>query len=158
MRLALSVLATFSLLALFPARASAHQHFVGIIDQTLDVNVAKILPNNGCLLCHTSDGGSTATLRPFGELMVSKYGLAYSPVENDVSLTAALQGLQMGDPQLVADLKMGTDPNNDVVNDPTPAYGCTAAPGAVGGASLALVAIVAASLVGVRRRWGRPTA
>jgi hypothetical protein len=110
------------LLAAEPARA--HPGYPQKVDAAFGVSVETIDPSMGCQLCHTSASGGTTSLRPFGQRLVATYGLDNTATENDQSLEQALQGLKAGDPQLVQDLQKGLDPNPDVLNDPTPQYGC----------------------------------
>jgi hypothetical protein len=141
------------------APALAHPGYPQIVKQVLGVDPAVFDPPQGCQLCHTSDSGGTASLRPFGVKLVSTYGLDPSAAtEDDGSLTAALQGLEMGDAQIAQDLKMGMDPNFDVPNDPTPQFGCAAAPPAPERPCPPLVSVALAALVAwaARRRRSIP--
>jgi hypothetical protein len=137
-----------------PARATPE--FPGIVVQTLGLPGITIDPPNGCTLCHTTDSGG-ASLRPFG-LLVQQDGA--QPYE-DATLEAALGEIAQSQPGLIADIKAGSDPNEDPsVNAlPTPSYGCVQAAGASpitrNGLSLAVGAILA---LGVIRRRRRPRA
>jgi MYXO-CTERM domain-containing protein len=141
--------------------AQAHPGYPDIVNSTFNVDVTKWAPPQGCQLCHTDPAGGTS-LRPFGQRLVSTYGLdSNASTEDDNSLHIALAGLKTGDPTLVSDLLKGVDPNADVVNDPLPGYGCSAAgrePGSAGrsaGAVGALGLIAAAALARTRRRVTR---
>jgi hypothetical protein len=117
------------LVAAFAGATSAYAHpgYPPIVDSTLGVKVEAWAPTQGCQLCHTDSSGGSS-LRPFGQRMVSTYGLdSNASTEDDNSLVIALKGLQSGDPSLVSDLQKGIDPNGDVPNDPLPQYGCSAA-------------------------------
>jgi hypothetical protein len=140
--------AIFALLLAEPA--SAHQGYPQRVDAAFGVSVETIDPSMGCQLCHTSGSGGTTSLRPFGQHLVATYGLDNSATENDQSLDQALQGLKAGDPQLVADLQKGLDPNPDVLNDPTPQYGCAVGPRGGGFPCGALVALAVAGVLARR--------
>jgi hypothetical protein len=140
---------------LWASPAGAHPGYPAIIDSALGVQLEMIFPSQGCQLCHTSASGGTVSLRPFGTHLVSTYGLDPSATEDDPSLNQALKSLQAGDPLLVQDLQKGLDPNPDVTNDPTPAYGCAAAPtgGSDRGAGIAMgVALLAVTAARRARR------
>jgi hypothetical protein len=142
-----------------PARA--HPGYPDIVDATFGVDVAKWAPPQGCQLCHTDPSGGTA-LRPFGQRLVSTYGLdSNASTEDDNSLHIALAGLRSGDPTLVQDLEKGTDPNADVVDDPLPQYGCSVPRGDAGSAgsgagATAIAGLIAAAVVARSRRRVRP--
>jgi hypothetical protein len=107
--------------------AQAHPGYPSIVDSTLGVTIESWAPPQGCQLCHVDSSGGSA-LRPFGQRLVSTYGLdSNAGTEDDNSLVIALKGLKAGDPTLVSDLLKGSDPNSDVPNDPLPQYGCSAA-------------------------------
>jgi hypothetical protein len=141
------------------ADADAHPGFPPRIDTVLDLTgKAKLetaFPTMGCQLCHQSAGGGNE-LRPFGNLLVTNYGLSDSAsIEDDASLDAAIMALEAGDPDAVTDLKAGMDPNNDpqVFQGalPTPTYGCSLSVVRSGDqpASVALAPLVL--LIGARR-------
>jgi MYXO-CTERM domain-containing protein len=144
-RLVPAALLVAALAAARPARA--HQGYPDIVNATFGVDVTKWAAPQGCQLCHTDSAGGTA-LRPFGQRLVSTYGLdPNASTEDDNSLHIALTGLKSGDPTLVQDLEKGTDPNADVVNDPLPQYGCSMAPGDAGPARRSEGALVALGLM-----------
>jgi hypothetical protein len=141
-----TAVSTFCVIAATATVARGEQPYPTDIDQMLGVSVETIKPPMGCELCHTDPNGGTTSLRPFGQLMVSKYGLT----TDTATLAPAVQALEMDNPKLVADLKSGTDPNTDV-SDPVPLYGCSAA-GRRGGEGAALVLL---GMVGVAAALGR---
>jgi hypothetical protein len=148
------------LAAVLAAATPAHAQtgYPTIIDMTLGVDVAKIDPDHGCQLCHTSSAGGTTSLTPFGSRMVSKYGLISTTVETsgaDQSLVAALKALQADDPKLIDDLQMGIDPNPDTPNDPIPEYGCSATPARAPASQGAAGLVSAAALGGLLLRRAR---
>jgi hypothetical protein len=139
--------------ALWTAPAWAQNGYPPIIDSTLGVQIESFLPQHGCQLCHTDPNGGTASLRPFGELMVSRYGLISTMTETpaaDESVATACTQLETGDPKLVEDLRMGMDPNVDA-SEPVPAYGCSnsIAPGGAtpSGALLAIGGAIALAML-----------
>jgi hypothetical protein len=149
-------LAAFVVLVV-PSAARAHPGYPAKVDAAFGVHVATIVGGTGCHLCHVDPDGS-GPLRPFGQRLVSTYGLDPS-AENDPSLEQALKGLQMGDPLLVQDLQKGLDPNPDVTNDPTAGYGCAVVPRRSGPGYAMLIALSLALGSACRRRrrvcWGR---
>jgi MYXO-CTERM domain-containing protein len=107
------------------ARATAD--FPSKVDQHLMLpagKIASIFPPDGCHLCHVNEIGGDP-LTTFGILMKSN-----GAVKNeDATVGPALDAIQMQDPQLIADLTMGKDPNLDMMQptlstDPVPGYGC----------------------------------
>jgi hypothetical protein len=143
------------------APARAHPGYPAIVDDTFSVDITKCLAPQGCQLCHTDSGGGTG-LRPFGQRLVSTYGLdSNASTEDDNSLRLALSGLKSGDPLLVTDLQKCIDPNSDVPNDPLPQYGCSTAArmpvaeGESAGPLAALALLAAAALVRARRGAAR---
>src|SRR5580704_9489465 len=88
--------------------ALATPEFPGIVEQVLDLSKITIDPPQGCTLCHTTDSGGTA-LRTFGAL-VQQYGA--QPYQ-DNTLKEALAAVEQNQPQLIADIKAGNDPNDD---------------------------------------------
>ena len=138
--------------------ASATPEFPGIVEKTLHLPAITIDPPQGCTLCHPTDSGGSA-LRPLGTL-VQQYGA--QPYQ-DGTLEAALGLVQENDPQLIADIEAGRDPNDDNSSTalPTPQYGCSVGRGggdprlALGWAALAVV--VAAIRRSRLRRPGEET-
>jgi hypothetical protein len=145
-RVIATALLTLCVVAATATVARAEMPYPADIDQALNVDVEKIEPPSGCQLCHTDPSGGTLNLRPFGQLMVSKYGLTVQ----DATLGPAVQALQMDSPKLVMDLQNGVDPNTDV-SDPVPLYGC-AIPAAGAGASMTVVWPALTSLLLLARR------
>ncbi len=98
-------------------------------------------------------------LSPFGDLLVSNYGLPRTG-EEDTVLMGALAGVQAANPTIFADMQHGMDPNTDPALTaqqlPQPEYGCAMAgtreAGPVGWAAVLLAMIPLAVL---RRRAGR---
>jgi hypothetical protein len=134
--------------------AHAQPGYPAIVNKTLNIDITVIEPSMGCQLCHTSDQGNTTSLRPFGNMLVSRYGLMSVTVESagaDASLVTALQSLQADEPTLYKDLQMGNDPNPDVTNDPVPQYGCSSAPGRSDGAAILAVGFGLFALSAARR-------
>ncbi|HEY2511511.1 MAG TPA: hypothetical protein VGI39_11670 [Polyangiaceae bacterium] len=135
--------------ALLSREARATPDFPSVVQQALELEAITIDPPNGCTLCHTSDAGGTS-LRTFGSLM-QQYG---AQPYDEGSLKQALGELGQNEPQLIADIKAGKDPNEDssAGSAHTPEYGCAAGGQGDAGASewwapaLALGAAVA---------WGR---
>ena len=101
-------------------RAGATPEFPAVVEKTLDLSKIEIDPPQGCTLCHTTDAGGPS-LRTFG-LLVQQYGA--QPYQ-DSTLVAALGEVQQKDPQLIADIKAGNDPNEDPAASslPTPSMG-----------------------------------
>jgi MYXO-CTERM domain-containing protein len=91
--------------------------------------------------------GYTTSLRPFGELMVSRYGLISTMTDTNAaneSVATACAQLEANEPILVQDLQKGMDPNGDVPDTPVPEYGCSnsvASGGAEPGAALFVVGV-----------------
>ncbi len=116
------------------ATAGAHPGYPAVVDTALGVKgiAEMIAPPMGCELCHVSAAGGTTQLSPFGTLLVTKYGLVESPVEQDPSLVNALAELKEADPKLFMDMAKGIDPNTDqtvVAETPAgPEYGCSLRP------------------------------
>jgi hypothetical protein len=142
-----------ALLFTWARSAGATPEFPGIVVQTLDLSGITIDPPLGCTLCHATDSGGTA-LRPFGTLL-QQYGT--QPYE-DSTLEQALAQVGQNEPQLIADIKAGRDPNDDdsATALPTPSYGCAlGSPSSPGGAA-PLVAFTSLLAFALRRR--RPAA
>jgi hypothetical protein len=140
------------LLTLASGTASATPEFPGVVEQTLGLTSITVDPPQGCTLCHTTDSGGTA-LRTFGAL-VQQYGA--QPYQDD-TLKGALAAIEEREPQFIADIKAGRDPNDDQTASsiPTPSYGCAASPLRPRGADgwiLALAALAALARIRVRRR------
>jgi hypothetical protein len=148
---------------LWAGAGAAHPGYPLVVEQTLGLSAVYDPSGNngGCYLCHTSTAGGTA-LRPFGNLLVTNFGLSSDPVnEDDPSLVAALKSIEASpDAQFITDIKDGKDPNDDPLIDeaapPTPEYGCAlaAAPGAPAGEGSSAAGLVVAAglaLVGARR-------
>jgi MYXO-CTERM domain-containing protein len=132
--------------------AGATPEFPGIVVQTLGLPGITIDPPNGCTLCHASDSGGTA-LRPFG-LLVQQDGA--QPYE-DATLEAALGQIDQDQPELIADIKAGHDPNDDPsvsALPTTPQYGCSSS-GGRGSTGWGAASFAVASLVALRRRRRR---
>jgi hypothetical protein len=147
-------LAILPVAALYAVPASAQKGYVALTNSTLGVTVQTAEPPDGCQLCHTDPAGGTVSLRPFGQMMVSRYGLISSAVETagtDASLLSALQALKTDQPALVQDLQKGVDPNPDVVSDPVWQSGCTSARGRSVGAAIVAVGFGLFALSAVRR-------
>jgi hypothetical protein len=82
------------------------------------------------------------------------------PYQDD-TLKGALAAVEEKDPQFIADIKAGRDPNDDqsASSIPTPEYGCAAAPslarngagGVTWGWPLAFIALAVAGVRGGRR-------
>ncbi|MGO8997230.1 MAG: hypothetical protein ACLQVI_28275 [Polyangiaceae bacterium] len=141
-------LALLGLVATWGVSARATPEFPGIVEQTLGLTKIEIDPPMGCMLCHTSDSGGTS-LRPFGVLLQQDGTQPYE----DNTLEAALGQVEEDQPQLIADIKAGVDPNDDpdASSTPTPEYGCSASrglPRGFSGWSLAVAALFAVA-------WGR---
>ena len=107
------------------AVASATPDFPAVVVKTLDLPGITIDPPQGCELCHATDAGGTS-LRPFGTILL-QYGT--QPYQEN-TLEAALGQVAQNEPQLLADIKAGKDPNDDSSSTvmPTPEYGCATAP------------------------------
>jgi hypothetical protein len=101
--------------------ARATPDFPQVVVRTLALPGITIDPPQGCTLCHTTDAGGTA-LRPFGALVLQDGAQPYE----EATLEQALGQIQHDDPQLVADIQAGKDPNDDTGSAarPTPTYGC----------------------------------
>jgi uncharacterized protein (TIGR03382 family) len=133
-------------------RAEAHPDFPSTVDTDLgltgSVTVENVFPPSGCQLCHTSPGGATISLTPFGERLVIMYGVSSDVATDDPSeVTAALAAMQTQDPKLIEDLKNGKDPSADITSTVLmPVFGCSAAPGPAGGYGAALLVVAAALL------------
>ncbi len=150
MRLAtLCGLAVFAASFSLPGLAAATPEFPGVVARTLGLSGITIDPPNGCTLCHPSDSGGTA-LRSFGTLL-QQYGV--QPYE-DATLVQALAQVGQEDPQLVAYIKAGTDPNDDATAAPlpTPEYGCSASRAAGTSEWASAAASLLAALALSRRR------
>jgi hypothetical protein len=131
--------------------ARATPDFPAVVVKTFDLPAIQIDPPQGCELCHTSDSGGTS-LRPFGALLL-QYGV--QPYE-ETTLEQALGEVEQNEPQLVADIKAGRDPNDDTgsADVHTPEYGCAAA-GAPAHGRLAWLAALAPLALTLRRRRAR---
>ncbi len=112
------------------ATAKAFPGYPSVVDTWLDESGAVEMFDKptGCQLCHVSDQGGTVELQPFGNLLVSSYGLPTTS-EDDAVLTGALQGLAAANPTLLDDMRQGMDPNADPALTaqvlPQPEYGCS---------------------------------
>jgi hypothetical protein len=132
--------------------ARATPEFPGVVEQTLGLTKMEIDPPQGCTLCHTTDSGGTS-LRPFGSLMQQDGVQPYQ----DATLVAALGQVQKDEPQLIADIKAGQDPNDDpgTSSRPTPEYGCSSTRSPHGTAVGMLLLACALGLLRRARRLGR---
>jgi len=110
--------------------AWATPDFPAVVVQALGLDAGiTIDPPLGCTLCHTTDSGGT-TLRPFGQLLQQDGCKAY----DETSLKLALMQVANDDPQFIADIQGGRDPNTDTNsgNLHSPEYGCRIPAGSVG--------------------------
>jgi hypothetical protein len=107
--------------------ARATPDFPQVVVKDLGLSGITIDPPQGCTLCHPTDAGGTS-LQPFGQLL-QQYGV--QPYDES-SLEQALSQVEQNEPQLVADIKDGRDPNDDAdaANLHSPQYGCALAGGA----------------------------
>ncbi len=120
-----------------------------------------------CTICHRDlSGGAGTVIQPFGQAMVSKYGLtggSATDLLNDALDKAEADALDTdGDGQTdVAELAAGTNPNQAGGGQAVPAkYGCfesggtiaSAPPGSPRFASMAIAGLVAGFLFFRRRR------
>jgi hypothetical protein len=152
----------FGVLALAWGRDSqATPTFPAVVQSYYGLSSVPIDPPQGCRLCHVDDiGGTPTTLRPFGRMLYTQFGVV--PYD-DQSLRSALMALDSQYPIAAAEIKSGADPNtaeapavdagaggggSRVGGDPVPYYGCAiharanaAAGGWPIGALLALVAL-----------------
>jgi hypothetical protein len=146
---------------LAPSGASASPTFPGVVDTYIGMpsQAQTICPPDGCHLCHVNETGNLPNVR-FGNLVAS-YG-AQQEMPN--SLVAALAAVEANDPQYIADLKAGTNPNDDTTMaaatniDPQPVYGCgsiSASRTAPGGVGVTLVGVLVALRMRRRRRLAR---
>jgi len=128
--------------------ARATPDFPAVVVKTLGLPGVTIDPPQGCTLCHATDSGGTA-LRPFGTLILQDGAQPYA----ETTLEQALAQVGKDEPGLIADIQAGKDPNDDqaATTLPTPQYGCAAARGTPGGASIVWASILA-TLAFVRRR------
>jgi hypothetical protein len=142
------------------SRAGATPTFPGQVDSFLGMpgQVEKIFPSMGCHLCHVNDVGG-APYTPFGTLAIIDGARPYSAQ----LLLDALAKIEIDQPQLIADLKAGKDPNGDMslANQPlahVPSYGCgSMAPRAPEGKGTALSVLTIACASLARRRRTRAT-
>jgi hypothetical protein len=123
--------------------------------KTLGLPAIEVDPPQGCTLCHTTDSGGKS-LRAFGAL-VEQYGA--QPYQAS-TLVQALAEVEQKEPQLIADIKAGRDPNDDprASSQPTPEYGCSASRhGGAGSPGLLgwLLAVVALAASRLGRVWVR---
>jgi hypothetical protein len=139
----------------FSARASATASFPGEIDTHLGLDagaISNIAPPDGCHLCHVNGSAGGDPLTQFGTLMKSSGAVKYE----NATVDGALDAIQVSNPNLIYDLKNGTDPNHDpdagAVNlGLAPHYGCgSVSRGRASGWSAALLA--AAMAAGLARR------
>jgi hypothetical protein len=131
--------------AFFPsASARATPDFPGAVAGYLmlpsDWIASKVDPPDGCHLCHVNGSAGGEPLTDFGSLMQANGAIAYA-----ASTTAgpALSAIESMEPQLITDLKNGTDPNVDqgafnANHDAVYQHGCGSiapgSPSAAGGA------------------------
>jgi hypothetical protein len=110
------------------ARANATAGFPSEIETHLGLQagaISMIAPPDGCHLCHINGSSGGDPLTAFGTLMKSS-----GAVKNEnATVDGALDALQASNPNIIADLKSGMDPNLDqdagTVNvGLTPHYGC----------------------------------
>lgn len=124
------------------ATASAFMGYPAVVDKWLGTSglIEMVEKPTGCQLCHVSPQGGTVELSPFGDLLVSNYGLPRTG-EEDTVLMGALAGVQAANPTIFADMQHGMNPNTDPALTaqqlPQPEYGCamvrTREPGPAGG-------------------------
>jgi MYXO-CTERM domain-containing protein len=131
--------------ALSGGTAQATPDFPAAVAQDLALPSITIDAPNGCTLCHTTDAGGTA-LHPFGQLLQS-YGVG--PYDQN-SLKLALEEIALQEPQLIADIKAGKDPNGDI-SASSVQYGCSATSGPRDRASAAAFVLAAVALVLLER-------
>jgi hypothetical protein len=126
----LSLFALWSTLA-WGSPAIASPSFPATVDADLDLPpmwVEKtVAPPLGCLLCHKTEAGGLGNTNAFGTEMKRSGAIA----EVTATLKGALQEIAESDPLAIADIKTGTNPNNDAKwlegatsVDPVPGYGC----------------------------------
>lgn len=139
-------------LSLAWARASsATPDFPAVVVQYLGLDAGiTIDPPQGCKLCHPTDSGGTS-LAPFGTLVLQDGAMPY----DEASLTQALAEIELDDPQLIADIRAGRDPNDDTgsADVHTPEYGCALGERAPG-EPLPIVAVASVALLAWTRRRG----
>jgi MYXO-CTERM domain-containing protein len=155
MKTALTVAAVLTALALC-ADAHATPDFPGAVEMALMLPAgtiaSKVDPPDGCHLCHVNGSQGGDPLTAFGTLMKANGAVAF---QAGATAATALSAIQSMDPQTIADLKMGVDPNSDMSvtsTDPVPEYGCASRVAARGHAGWPAAALVMAAMAGVRRR------
>ena len=123
LRFAYASLLAVAATTLAPRDARATPDFPMVVQQELELTVITVDPPNGCTLCHTTDVGGSS-LRAFGSLL-QQYG---AQPYDEGSLKQALGEAAQNEPQLIADIKAGKDPNDDssAGSAHTPEYGCVA--------------------------------
>jgi MYXO-CTERM domain-containing protein len=132
--------------------ARATPDFPALVVKELGLPGITIDPPQGCTLCHPTDAGGTS-LQPFGQLL-QQYG---AQPYDESSLEQALAEVEQNEPQLVADIKNGRNPNDDAgaADLHSPQYGCALGGHASERPTPALVALAAIALAGwMRRRRG----
>jgi hypothetical protein len=132
--------------------ARATPDFPGVVVDALGLPGITVDPPMGCKLCHPTDAGGTS-LQPFGQLL-QQYG---AQANDEASLRAALALVEQNDPQLIADIKEGRDPNLDAGNVHTPQYGCGVARRNTAGSLPPIAALAAILLLGAMRRQASRT-
>ena len=135
------------------SKARATPDFPQAVVDDLGLPGITIDPPQGCKLCHPTDAGGTS-LQPFGELL-QQYGV--QPYDEG-SLKEALSEVQQNEPQLVADIEDGRDPNQDpeAANLHSPQYGCALEGGPMARSFSSMATFVAIALLrSMRRRASR---
>jgi hypothetical protein len=118
------------------ATATATPDFPGAVSTYLmlpsDWIASKVDPPDGCHLCHVNGSAGGEPLTDFGSLMQANGAMPYAA---NATAGPALAAIDEAEPQLITDLKNGTDPNLDqnafdANNDAVYQHGCgSIAPG-----------------------------
>jgi hypothetical protein len=130
--------------------ARATPDFPHVVVEDLGLPGITVDPPMGCKLCHPTDGGGSS-LQPFGQLL-QQYG---AQANDENSLRQALSRVEQNDPQLIADIEDGRDPNLDAGDVHTPQYGCALTGGRTAGSLPSMAALVAILLLAAMRRRPR---
>jgi hypothetical protein len=146
---------------LWGSHASANPDYPAAVVAALGLPGVTIDPPNGCKLCHQNESGGLP-LNGFGSLMENEYGVQKADVPESVK--TAMMALEAMQPNLVADIRAGIDPNTDLNGasiPPQPEYGCAIGQPSPegGGTGLAAWALVAgfAAMQARRARARRAT-